>query len=102
MFDRQDCTDDPSNPAERGIDMATSTTKDGDKVGGSTITLLTFDTLNNKISVSTFDVYKGAWRTDGYEQYAFAMFSTGATSTTTVATGSTSTDACRVGRTCPP
>jgi hypothetical protein len=76
MFDRQDCTDDPSNPTERGIDMVTSTTKDADKVGGATVTILTFDT-RNKITANTFDVHTGTWRSDKYEQYSFTMLSTG-------------------------
>ena len=47
-----------------------------DKVGGATVTILTFDTENNRISVSTFDVHTGTWRNDSYEQYEVAMFST--------------------------
>ncbi len=77
MFDRQDCTDDPNNPTGRGVDSATPETKDGDKVGGATVTILTFDTANNKASANTYDVYTSNWRTDADERYAFKMFSTG-------------------------
>ena len=81
MFDRQDCTDDPSVPSGRGVD-STATVPDTQRVGGSTVTILTFDTLNNKVGVRTFDVNTGSWRTDSYEQYSFTMFPTVTTTTT--------------------
>ncbi|MDA4113565.1 MAG: metallophosphoesterase [Thaumarchaeota archaeon] len=68
MFDRQDSTDDPENP------MAISTTDDAKRLGGGTITILTFDTEKNRISVKTYDTYTGKYRTDSTEQYAFDMF----------------------------
>jgi len=75
MFDRQDCTDDPSSPAGRGIDVSDSTTPDSDKVGGSTLMILTFDTENNQISTKTYDIYAGKWRVNAFEQYTIPMFS---------------------------
>ena len=75
MFDRQDCTDAPTYPSGRGIDLTDSTTPDGDKVGGSTLMILTFDTGKNQISTKTFDVYTGKWRAGAYEQYTLQMFS---------------------------
>jgi len=74
MFDRHDCTDDPSSPSGRGIDVSDSTTPDSDKVGGSTLMILTFDTEKNQISTKTYDVYTGKWRTNAYEQYTIPMF----------------------------
>ncbi len=74
MFDRQDCTDDPSCPSGRGVDVSDSTTLDSDKVGGSTLMILTFDTANNQISAKTYDVYTGKWRVNAFEQYTFPMF----------------------------
>lgn len=73
MFDRQDCTDDPNNPTGRGVDT-TSNVPDAQRVGGSTVTLLSFDTANNRISVSTYDVNTTSWRDDSYERYSFTMF----------------------------
>ncbi len=75
MFDRQDCTDDPSCPTGRGVDFSDSTTPDGDKVGGSTVMILTFDMEKNQIAAKTYDVYKGRWRTGAYEQYTISAFS---------------------------
>jgi Calcineurin-like phosphoesterase len=74
MFDRQDCTDKPGDPTGRGIDAATSTTPDAAKLGGSTVTILTFDTANNKIDVTTYDVNTSTWRTNQDEQYSITMF----------------------------
>lgn len=72
MFDRQDCTDGPDEPAGRGADDETS--DDSDRVGGSTITILTFIPDDNKISVKTFDLYKDEWRAGQTEQYSIDMF----------------------------
>jgi len=74
MFDRQDCTDNPSNPAGQGIDSATKTTPDVAKVGGSSVTILNFDTVNNRINVSTYDVNTTKWRNDQFEKYSITMF----------------------------
>jgi hypothetical protein len=76
MFDRQDCRDAPNSFAGRGVEDSDSTTPDSEKVGGATVTVLTFDTVKNQISVRTFDVYTGRWRTSPYEQYTFSMFTT--------------------------
>ena len=70
MFDRQDSTDDPDNP------MASSTTDDVKRLGGGTVTILTFDTDENMIGVRTYDTYTGEYRVDSAEQYRFAMFPT--------------------------
>lgn len=74
MFDRQDCTDTTGDATGRGVDMTASTTADGEKVGGATVTILNFDTANNKIHVSTYDVYTGVWRVEPANQYSIAMF----------------------------
>jgi hypothetical protein len=74
MFDRQDCTDDPGDPAGQGVDAATSTTPDSDKVGGATVTILTFDMSSNQIDTSTYDVYTGQWRDDQWDDYSITMF----------------------------
>jgi hypothetical protein len=73
MFDRQECTDKPNEPTGRGVDNEDART-DGDKVGGATVMVLTFDTVNNRIRARTYDVYTGKWRTQATEQYAVAMF----------------------------
>jgi hypothetical protein len=73
MFDRQDCTDDPGDPTGRNVDT-TSGADDGDKVGGVTAMILTFDTYNNQINAKTYDLYPGKWRDDPYEQYSVIMF----------------------------
>ena len=73
MFDRQDCTDAPNSLLGRGLDP-TATVSDSLRVGGSTVTILTCDTVNNRVDVRTYDVNTGEWRTDEYEQYSFAMF----------------------------
>lgn len=75
MFDRQDCTDDPP-PRKFPKADDTDSTPDTDKVGGSTVTILTFDKDKNQISVKTYDVYTGKWRDDAHEKYTITMFST--------------------------
>ena len=83
MFDRQDCTDKPGDPTGRGVDAVTSTTPDAAKLGGATVTILTFDTANNKIDVTTYDVNTATWRTNQDEQYSVTMFPTTNTTSTT-------------------
>ena len=72
MFDRQDSADAPGDQTERGVDNPPE--NDTDKVGGATVTVLTFDTLNNQIRARTFDIYPGKWRAHSTEQYAVVMF----------------------------
>lgn len=72
MFDRQDCADAPTDLTGRGVDNPPQS--DADKVGGATVTILTFDTVNNRIRARTYDVYLGKWRTHSAEQYAVVMF----------------------------
>lgn len=72
MFDRQDCADAPTDMTGRGVDQPPR--NDTDKVGGATVTVLTFDTVNNRIRARTYDVYLGKWRTHSTEQYAVVMF----------------------------
>ena len=74
MFDRQDCTDDPGDPTGQGVDAATSATPNSEKVGGATVTILTFDSSSNQISVSTYDVFAGKWRDDQWDDYSITMF----------------------------
>jgi Calcineurin-like phosphoesterase len=74
MFDRQDCTDNPGDPVGRGVDPSASTTGDGDKAGGATVTILNFDTEQNLIHVSTYDAYTQQWRIDRANQYTVKMF----------------------------
>jgi hypothetical protein len=74
MFDRQDCRDTDDSPTGRGADEPSSSYPDSDKVGGSTVMILTFDPGHNQISAKTYDVYTGQWREDEYEQYTFSMF----------------------------
>jgi hypothetical protein len=74
MFDRQDCCDYPNDQTGRAVDAATSTTVDADKVGGATVTILNFDTSNNLIHVSTYDVYAHLWRLEPPNQYSVPMF----------------------------
>jgi peptidoglycan hydrolase-like protein with peptidoglycan-binding domain len=74
MFDRQDCCDYPGDPTGRGVDVTLSSTPDADKVGGATVTILNFDTDNNQIHVSTYDVYTGQWRVEPANQYTVTMF----------------------------
>jgi hypothetical protein len=75
MFDRQDSLDLPDSPTGRGVDELPrdSPTTDIEKVGGATVTILTFDTENNQIAVRTYDVYTGKWREDSTEQYTVTM-----------------------------
>jgi hypothetical protein len=54
--------------------MASPTTDDSKRLGGGTVTVLTFDTAENTIRVKTYDTYTGGYRTDSAEQYAFGMF----------------------------
>ena len=74
MFDRQDCTDYSGDPRGRGVDSSDSSTADAEKVGGATVTILNFDTDNNQIHVSTYDVYTGQWRVEPANQYSVSMF----------------------------
>jgi calcineurin-like phosphoesterase family protein len=74
MFDRQDCRDAPDSMVGRGVEDSTSVTPDGDKVGGATVTILTFDKTQNKVFAKTYDVYTGLWRRDANEEYSFKMF----------------------------
>jgi len=76
MFDRQDSTDNPALPTGRGVDDAdmTADCPDSDRVGGATITVLTFDTANNQIRARTHDVYSSNWRDNQFERYAVTMF----------------------------
>jgi len=72
MFDRQDCADALGDQTGRGVDDPPAS--DTDKVGGATVTVLTFDTINNQIRARTYDIYPGKWRTYSTEQYAVVMF----------------------------
>jgi hypothetical protein len=76
MFDRQDSLDDPEFPLGRGVDDADMKpdVDDSKKVGGSTVTVLTFDTVRNLIRSRTYDVFTGNWRDNPYEKYTVAMF----------------------------
>ena len=67
MFDRQESTDDPKDPVDSSVDNAL-------KVGGATVTLLTFNTKLNSISVKTFDPYGGQYRTGPMDQYILTMY----------------------------
>jgi hypothetical protein len=75
MFDRQDCLDLPTSPTGRGVDESDSTIPDTQKVGGATVTILTFQPDNNQIVVRTYDASTDKWRTNPYEQYAVPMLS---------------------------
>jgi hypothetical protein len=77
MFDRQDCTDDPRSPQGRGVDGADATVPSSRRVGGATVTVLTFDPGQNVIEVSTYDAHTGAWRDDPNERYVTPMFPPG-------------------------
>jgi len=77
MFDRQDCTDDPRYPGGRGVDGADATVPSSRRVGGATVTVLTFDPGHNAIEVSTYDAFAGAWRGDPNEHYVTSMFPPG-------------------------
>jgi len=72
MFDRQDCADAPRDELGRGVDNGPP--NDADKVGGATVTVLTFEPVVNQIRASTYDVYRAKWRTTSTEQYAIRMF----------------------------
>ncbi|MGA2664239.1 MAG: metallophosphoesterase [Nitrososphaerales archaeon] len=74
MFDRQDCTDAPGALAGRGVDDTTP--PNDERMGGATVTILNFDTDGNRLSVSTYDTYTGAWRKDANEQYELPLFAT--------------------------
>lgn len=76
MFDRQDSFDTSDGPEGRGVDDASlqPSIPDASKVGGATVMVLTFNTISNLISTSTFDVYTGMWRDNPEEQYTFTMF----------------------------
>jgi hypothetical protein len=73
MFDRQDCRDEPDSLTGQGEDDSDSTTPDTVKVGGATVTVLTFDTAANQVSVSTYDAFVGRWRDDENEKYSVTM-----------------------------
>ena len=77
MFDRQDCMDRPNDPTGRGVDNVESepTVSDGEKVGASTVMVLTLDTVNNRLTARSYDVYTGKWRDNTYDQYAITLFS---------------------------
>jgi hypothetical protein len=73
MFDRQDSLDWSTTPLGRGFDESGSATSDIQKVGGATVTILTFDMVENQISVKTYDTFVDGWRGDSYEQYTIPM-----------------------------
>lgn len=75
MFDRQDCSDDPGEASGRGADS--TPIEDSHRVGGSTITVLTFSPGTNRIRASTYDLYKGEWRNKPTESHVVQMFATG-------------------------
>ena len=66
MFDRQESTDDPSDPVDASV-------KSSLKVGGATITLLEFDCTRNAVCVKTYDPYKDSYRTGSQDDYIFTM-----------------------------
>jgi Calcineurin-like phosphoesterase len=72
MFDRQDCADAPGDQLGRGVDDGPP--NDSDKVGGATVTVLTFDPVVDQIRARTYDVYRAKWRTSSTEEYAIHMF----------------------------
>jgi hypothetical protein len=72
MFDRQDCADAPGDQIGRGVDAPPP--RDAQKVGGATVTVLTFYTDKNQIKASTYDIYPGKWRPHPTEQYTVSMF----------------------------
>ena len=84
MFDRQDSFDANVEPEGRGVDDTSlqPNIPDSSKVGGATITVLTFDTDNNRISARTFDPYAGNWRDNQYENYCVTMFPSAPTALT--------------------
>jgi hypothetical protein len=74
MFDRQDRCDYANKEVEDDADASGVTQPDRFKVGGATVTILNFDTVENLIHVSTYDVYTGHWRVDYGNQYSVVMF----------------------------
>jgi len=72
MFDRQDCADNPKDQMGRGIDDPPPS--DTDKVGGSTLMVLTFDTALNQIRARTYDIFQAGWRIHPEEEYTVIMF----------------------------
>jgi hypothetical protein len=72
MYDRQDCADNPNDQFGRGVDNPPDS--DTDKVGGSTLMVLTFDTNYNEIRARTYDIFQGRWRTHPTEDYTVEMF----------------------------
>jgi hypothetical protein len=72
MFDRQDCADAPGDQVGRGVDNPPP--NDTDKVGGSTVMVLTFEPVVNQIRARTYDIYRANWRTGPTEQYTIEMF----------------------------
>ena len=81
MFNRQECTDVMS------CYSTTSETPDQAKVGASTVTILTFDTLRNQLSVRSFDVFAGQYRNGPNDQYTLTpIFPSVQTTTTTTST----------------
>ncbi len=94
MFNRQDCLDNPGCPP---ADVATS---DKLKVGAATVTILTFDTSRNKISVRTYDVYKGQFMRDPQDEYSINMFSNRLNYSTTTSVSCQSPAAVETASTC--
>lgn len=74
MFDRQDCTDAPGSATGRGADDTSASTPDSQKVGGATVTVLTFSIETNRMIVRTFDTFLGSWRQGPYDSYAVNLF----------------------------
>jgi len=72
MYDRQDCSDNPGDKFGRGVDNPPDS--DTDKVGGSTLMVLTFHPAYNEIRAKTYDVFLGRWRSTPTEEYTVAMF----------------------------
>jgi hypothetical protein len=72
MFDRQDCADAPGDPLGRGVDNPPP--NDTDKVGGATVTVLTFEPVVNQIRARTYDIFQAKWRTTLTEEYTVDMF----------------------------
>jgi len=72
MYDRQDCADNPGDQFGRGIDNPPDS--DTDKVGGSTLMVLTFYPEYNQIRAKTYDVFQGKWRSQPTEEYTVVMF----------------------------
>jgi len=66
MFDRQESTDNPNDPLDSSV-------RDVLKVGGATVTILVFDTVQNTVNVSTYDVSSGQYRLGPLDLYSFPM-----------------------------